>query len=189
MAAPAPALPSDRRTDREPPPEAADRLCRRRFRHQRGTAGRSGAGQEGQIRRRLVRAVRRAGLGARSARHHRLHLDDHHSSRARRRDRGLGLTASRDGSTDRMADSKIEIESRRERRRENALLRATLENMAQGVAMYDGDHKLVTWNTLFRAISGNAGRVSRHRPDILGLHPLHRRARRVRRQRRHRAAN
>jgi PAS domain S-box-containing protein len=30
------------------------------------------------------------------------------------------------------------------------LLRATLENMAQGVAMYDADHKLVTWNELFR---------------------------------------
>jgi PAS domain S-box-containing protein len=35
-------------------------------------------------------------------------------------------------------------------RREMALLRATLENMSQGVAMYDGDHRLVTWNTLFR---------------------------------------
>jgi PAS domain S-box-containing protein len=34
--------------------------------------------------------------------------------------------------------------------REQALLRATLENMAQGVAMYDADHKLVTWNNLFR---------------------------------------
>ena len=34
--------------------------------------------------------------------------------------------------------------------REMALLRATLENMAQGVAMYDADHRLVTWNTLFR---------------------------------------
>jgi PAS domain S-box-containing protein len=34
--------------------------------------------------------------------------------------------------------------------REAALLRATLENMAQGVAMYDADHKLVTWNELFR---------------------------------------
>jgi signal transduction histidine kinase/CheY-like chemotaxis protein len=33
---------------------------------------------------------------------------------------------------------------------EHALLRATLENMAQGVAMYDADHKLVTWNELFR---------------------------------------
>ena len=33
--------------------------------------------------------------------------------------------------------------------RENALLRATLENMAQGVAMYDADHRLVTWNRLF----------------------------------------
>jgi signal transduction histidine kinase/CheY-like chemotaxis protein len=33
---------------------------------------------------------------------------------------------------------------------EHALLRATLENMAQGVAMYDAEHKLVTWNELFR---------------------------------------
>jgi PAS domain S-box-containing protein len=33
--------------------------------------------------------------------------------------------------------------------RENALLRATLENMSQGVAMYDADHRLVTWNRLF----------------------------------------
>jgi len=34
--------------------------------------------------------------------------------------------------------------------REAALLRATLEHMSQGVAMYDADHKLVTWNELFR---------------------------------------
>jgi len=33
---------------------------------------------------------------------------------------------------------------------EKALLRATLENMAQGVAMYDADHRLVTWNERFR---------------------------------------
>jgi signal transduction histidine kinase/CheY-like chemotaxis protein len=33
--------------------------------------------------------------------------------------------------------------------REHALLRATLDNMAQGIAMYDADHKLVTWNRLF----------------------------------------
>jgi signal transduction histidine kinase/CheY-like chemotaxis protein len=33
---------------------------------------------------------------------------------------------------------------------EHALLRATLENMAQGVAMYDGAHRLVTWNERFR---------------------------------------
>jgi signal transduction histidine kinase/CheY-like chemotaxis protein len=33
---------------------------------------------------------------------------------------------------------------------EHALLRATLEHMAQGVAMYDAGHKLVTWNELFR---------------------------------------
>ena len=34
--------------------------------------------------------------------------------------------------------------------REQTLLRATLENMAQGVAMYDADHRLVTWNERFR---------------------------------------
>lgn len=34
--------------------------------------------------------------------------------------------------------------------KEQALLRATLENMAQGVAMYDADHRLVTWNERFR---------------------------------------
>ena len=34
--------------------------------------------------------------------------------------------------------------------KEHELLRATLENMAQGVAMYDAEHKLVTWNELFR---------------------------------------
>ncbi len=34
--------------------------------------------------------------------------------------------------------------------REAALLRATLENMSQGVAMYDAEHRLVTWNELFR---------------------------------------
>jgi signal transduction histidine kinase/CheY-like chemotaxis protein len=32
---------------------------------------------------------------------------------------------------------------------EHALLRATLENMSQGVAMYDANHKLVTWNERF----------------------------------------
>jgi PAS domain S-box-containing protein len=32
---------------------------------------------------------------------------------------------------------------------EAALLRATLENMAQGVAMYDAQHRLVTWNEKF----------------------------------------
>ena len=32
---------------------------------------------------------------------------------------------------------------------EHELLRVTLENMAQGIAMYDADHKLVTWNSLF----------------------------------------
>ncbi len=31
-----------------------------------------------------------------------------------------------------------------------AQLRATLENMAQGVAMYDADHRLLTWNSRFR---------------------------------------
>jgi PAS domain S-box-containing protein len=34
--------------------------------------------------------------------------------------------------------------------KEHTLLRATLENMAQGVAMYDADHRLVTWNERFR---------------------------------------
>lgn len=34
--------------------------------------------------------------------------------------------------------------------REATLLRATLENMSQGVAMYDAEHRLVTWNRLFR---------------------------------------
>ncbi len=33
---------------------------------------------------------------------------------------------------------------------EHALLRATLENMSQGVAMYDANHRLVTWNERFR---------------------------------------
>ena len=33
--------------------------------------------------------------------------------------------------------------------REHELLRATLENMAQGVAMYDAEHRLVTWNEKF----------------------------------------
>jgi signal transduction histidine kinase/CheY-like chemotaxis protein len=33
---------------------------------------------------------------------------------------------------------------------EHALLRATLENMSQGVAMYDAKHRLVTWNERFR---------------------------------------
>jgi PAS domain S-box-containing protein len=49
-----------------------------------------------------------------------------------------------------MADSKIKSKSGANAGKENALLRATLENMAQGVAMYDADHKLVTWNELFR---------------------------------------
>ncbi len=34
---------------------------------------------------------------------------------------------------------------------EHALLRATLDNMSQGVAMYDAEHKLVTWNERFVA--------------------------------------
>jgi PAS domain S-box-containing protein len=49
-----------------------------------------------------------------------------------------------------MADGKTTAKDAASAGRENALLRATLENMAQGVAMYDADHKLVTWNTLFR---------------------------------------
>lgn len=32
---------------------------------------------------------------------------------------------------------------------EHAFLRATIDNMQQGVAMYDADHKLVTWNERF----------------------------------------
>jgi signal transduction histidine kinase/CheY-like chemotaxis protein len=34
-------------------------------------------------------------------------------------------------------------------KRASALLRATLEHMAQGVAMYDAEHRLVTWNERF----------------------------------------
>ncbi len=49
-----------------------------------------------------------------------------------------------------MADTKAKAKDGASAGREAALLRATLENMAQGVAMYDADHKLVTWNTLFR---------------------------------------
>ena len=49
-----------------------------------------------------------------------------------------------------MADSTTKAKDHASAGRENALLRATLENMAQGVAMYDADHKLVTWNELFR---------------------------------------
>jgi PAS domain S-box-containing protein len=49
-----------------------------------------------------------------------------------------------------MADSKVKSEAGSSTSRQAALLRATLENMAQGIAMYDADHKLVTWNELFR---------------------------------------
>ena len=49
-----------------------------------------------------------------------------------------------------MADDEVKAKQRARAGREAALLRATLENMAQGVAMYDSDHKLVTWNELFR---------------------------------------
>ena len=49
-----------------------------------------------------------------------------------------------------MADSKLKAKDATSAGREAALLRATLESMAQGVAMYDADHKLVTWNELFR---------------------------------------
>ena len=48
-----------------------------------------------------------------------------------------------------MADTKVKATGGASAGREAALLRATLENMAQGVAMYDADHKLVTWNSLF----------------------------------------
>ena len=49
-----------------------------------------------------------------------------------------------------MADSKLKPKDPSSVGREAALLRATLESMSQGVAMYDADHKLVTWNELFR---------------------------------------
>ncbi len=49
-----------------------------------------------------------------------------------------------------MVDSKTKAKDVASAGRETALLRATLENMSQGVAMYDADHKLVTWNELFR---------------------------------------
>ena len=49
-----------------------------------------------------------------------------------------------------MTDDEVKAKERASAGREAALLRATLENMAQGVAMYDGDHKLVAWNELFR---------------------------------------
>ncbi len=45
-----------------------------------------------------------------------------------------------------MADSEKQILSAE---MEHALLRATLDNMLQGVAMYDAGHKLVTWNKRF----------------------------------------
>jgi signal transduction histidine kinase/CheY-like chemotaxis protein len=49
-----------------------------------------------------------------------------------------------------MADDHTKAKEALHAGQEAALLRATLENMAQGVAMYDADHKLVTWNELFR---------------------------------------
>ena len=49
-----------------------------------------------------------------------------------------------------MADNTAKAKDGASAGREAALLRATLESMAQGVAMYDADHKLVTWNELFR---------------------------------------
>jgi signal transduction histidine kinase/CheY-like chemotaxis protein len=49
-----------------------------------------------------------------------------------------------------MVDNKEKTKELRNFGKEAALLRATLENMSQGVAMYDADHKLVTWNDLFR---------------------------------------
>jgi PAS domain-containing protein len=49
-----------------------------------------------------------------------------------------------------MSEDKSKPKDRASTGREAALLRATLENMAQGVAMYDADHRLVTWNELFR---------------------------------------
>ena len=49
-----------------------------------------------------------------------------------------------------MVDTKVKAKDASGAGREAALLRATLESMAQGVAMYDADHRLVTWNELFR---------------------------------------
>jgi signal transduction histidine kinase/DNA-binding response OmpR family regulator len=49
-----------------------------------------------------------------------------------------------------MADDQTKAKEASHAGQEAALLRATLENMSQGVAMYDADHKLVTWNELFR---------------------------------------
>jgi signal transduction histidine kinase/CheY-like chemotaxis protein len=48
-------------------------------------------------------------------------------------------------STAKVADDTLPLPSGEEA----ALLRATLENMAQGVAMYDAQHRLVTWNEKF----------------------------------------
>ncbi|HEY3917426.1 MAG TPA: PAS-domain containing protein [Stellaceae bacterium] len=45
-----------------------------------------------------------------------------------------------------IADQNTEIAQR------EASLRATFDNMLQGVAMYDADYKLVTWNTRFREL-------------------------------------
>jgi PAS domain S-box-containing protein len=50
----------------------------------------------------------------------------------------------------RRAGRSMEGKTRETAGRESALLRATLENMAQGVAMYDANHRLVTWNERFR---------------------------------------
>jgi PAS domain S-box-containing protein len=47
-------------------------------------------------------------------------------------------------------DGVMTVKNKEAAGRETALLRATLENMSQGVAMYDADHRLVTWNALFR---------------------------------------
>ena len=69
---------------------------------------------------------------------------------------------------------------------EAALLRATLENMAQGVAMYDAAAPAGDLEREVRRISRHAGRLPRHRAHLFRLYPLSRRARRIRRKREHR---
>src|SRR5215469_3131700 len=60
---------------------------------------------------------------------------------------------------------KMRLHFEHELARKTAELRSTLENMHQGVAMYDADYKLLTWNQKFREFL--------HMPD--GSFGLHRR--------------